>query len=142
MLVSESISVLGSSVSTYSDQAEKVEIEKKLREISNDYAGVIVSVSGKIPVGGNLHFPDSDEMWGFLKDHYGGSSSSKGYGPCYPVRLTGYVVPGCVEDGIGMLWENSSVVAVARFFLDKFSNKFVIFRHFSSGNFIFGTFLI
>ena len=62
MLVSESISVLGSSVSTYSDQAEKVEIEKKLREISNDYAGVIVSVSGKIPAGGNLHFPDSDEM--------------------------------------------------------------------------------
>ena len=27
--------------------------------------------------------------------------------------LTGYVVPGCVEDGAWMLWENSSVAAVA-----------------------------
>ena len=25
----------------------------------------------------------------------------------------GYVVPGCVEDGTWMLWENSSAVAVA-----------------------------
>ena len=27
--------------------------------------------------------------------------------------LTGYDIPGCVEDGAWMLWENSSVVAVA-----------------------------
>ena len=27
--------------------------------------------------------------------------------------LTGYDVPGCVEDGAWMLWENSSVVAAA-----------------------------
>ena len=27
--------------------------------------------------------------------------------------LTGYVVPGCVEDGTWMLWGNSSVVDVA-----------------------------
>ena len=26
--------------------------------------------------------------------------------------LTGYDIPGCVEDGAWMLWENSSVVAV------------------------------
>ena len=45
--------------------------------------------------------------------------------------LTGYVVPGCVEDGTWMLWENSSVVVVvavvaavlARYFLDNFSKK-------------------
>ena len=45
--------------------------------------------------------------------------------------LTGYVVPGCVEDGTWMLWENSSVVAVvaaavvvlALSFLDNFSKK-------------------
>ena len=35
--------------------------------------------------------------------------------------LTGYVVPGCVEDGAWMIWENSSVVAVlARSLLDMF----------------------
>ena len=28
-------------------------------------------------------------------------------------RLTGYVVPGCVEDGPWMLWETSSVVVAA-----------------------------
>ena len=28
------------------------------------------------------------------------------------IALTGYVVPGCVEDVTWMLWENSSVVAV------------------------------
>ena len=27
--------------------------------------------------------------------------------------LTGYDIPGCVEDGAWMPWENSSVVAVA-----------------------------
>ena len=27
--------------------------------------------------------------------------------------LTGYVVPGCVEDGAWMAWGNSSAVAVA-----------------------------
>ena len=27
--------------------------------------------------------------------------------------LTGYDIPGCVEDGAWMLWENSSVVAAA-----------------------------
>ena len=40
------------------------------------------------------------------------------------IALTGYVVPGCVEDGAWMLWENSSAVAavaVARSFSDKFS---------------------
>ena len=26
--------------------------------------------------------------------------------------LTGYDIPGCVEDGAWMLWENSSAVAV------------------------------
>ena len=38
----------------------------------------------------------------------------------------GYVVPGCVEDGTWMLWENSSVVVVAvlaRYFLAKFSQQ-------------------
>ncbi len=40
--------------------------------------------------------------------------------------LTGYDIPGCVEDGAWMLWENSSVaaavvaVAVARSFLGIF----------------------
>ena len=52
--------------------------------------------------------------------------------------LTGYVVPGCVEDGTWMLWGNSSVVAVvaavvvlARYFLDNFSNKslFLVIFH-------------
>ena len=28
------------------------------------------------------------------------------------IALTGYVVPGCVEDGTWMLWENSSAVVV------------------------------
>ena len=38
------------------------------------------------------------------------------------IALTGYVVPGCVEDGTWMLWENSSaVVALARFFSDNFT---------------------
>ena len=27
--------------------------------------------------------------------------------------LTGYDIPGCVDDGAWMLWENSSVVVVA-----------------------------
>ena len=27
--------------------------------------------------------------------------------------LTGYDIPGCMEDGAWMLWENSSVVAAA-----------------------------
>ena len=27
--------------------------------------------------------------------------------------LTGYVVPGCMEDGAWMLWENSSTIVVA-----------------------------
>ncbi len=54
--------------------------------------------------------------------------------------LTGYVVPGCVEDGTWMLWENSSVVVVvvavvaavlARSFLDNFSKKssFLVISH-------------
>ena len=52
--------------------------------------------------------------------------------------LTGYVVPGCVEDGTWMLWENSSVVVVvavvavlARYFLDNFSKKslFLVISH-------------
>ena len=53
--------------------------------------------------------------------------------------LTGYVVPGCVEDGTWMLWENSSVVGVvavvaavlARYFLDNFSKKssFLVISH-------------
>ena len=49
------------------------------------------------------------------------------------IALTGYVVPGCVEDGTWMLWENSSVVAVAvaRSFLDKFSKQNDMFSHFS-----------
>ena len=50
------------------------------------------------------------------------------------MALTGYVVPGCVEDGAWMLWENSSAVAaaaVARSFLDKFSKQIDIFSHFS-----------
>ena len=43
--------------------------------------------------------------------------------------LTGYVVPGCVEDGTWMLWENSSIVAVviiailAQSFLHNFSEN-------------------
>ena len=43
--------------------------------------------------------------------------------------LTGYVVPGCVEDGAWMLLGNSSVVVaaavvvLARLFLDKFSKS-------------------
>ena len=48
--------------------------------------------------------------------------------------LTGYVVPGCVEDGTWMLWENSSAavgVVLARSFLDKFSKQIVMFIHFS-----------
>ena len=50
--------------------------------------------------------------------------------------LTGYVVPGCVEDGAWMLWGNSSVVAVvaavlARSFLYNFSKKslFLVISH-------------
>ena len=43
------------------------------------------------------------------------------------IALTGYVVPGCVEDGTWMLWENSSVVVavvvLARYFLDNFLKK-------------------
>ena len=33
--------------------------------------------------------------------------------PSEGFALTGYVVPGCVEDGTWMLWENSSVAVVA-----------------------------
>ena len=29
------------------------------------------------------------------------------------IALTGYDIPGCVEDGAWMLWENSSVAVVA-----------------------------
>ena len=29
------------------------------------------------------------------------------------IALTGYVVPGCVEDGTWMLWENYSTAVVA-----------------------------
>ena len=51
--------------------------------------------------------------------------------------LTGYVVPGCVEDWTWMLWENSSVVVavavavLARYFLDNFSKKssFLVISH-------------
>ena len=49
------------------------------------------------------------------------------------IVLTGYVVPGCVEDGTWMLWENSSAavaVVLARFFLEEFSKQVVIFNHF------------
>ena len=37
------------------------------------------------------------------------------YGNIFGVRdcLTGYVVPGCVEDGTWMLWQNSSAAAAA-----------------------------
>ena len=46
----------------------------------------------------------------------------------------GYVVPGCVEDGAWMLWENCSaavaVAVLARFFLDKFSKKTLFVGHF------------
>ena len=49
--------------------------------------------------------------------------------------LTGYVVPGCVEDGIWMLWGNSSVAvvaaAVARSFLDNSSTKIICVNRFS-----------
>ena len=46
--------------------------------------------------------------------------------------LTGYVVPGCVEDGGWMLWGNSSVAAalLARSFLDTFANNIVVFSCF------------
>ena len=45
--------------------------------------------------------------------------------------LTGYVVPGCVEDEAWMLWENSSVVAVvvavlARSFLGNGSKQSLV----------------
>ena len=51
--------------------------------------------------------------------------------------LTGYVVPGCVEDGTWMLWENSFVVVaavaavLARYFLYNFSKKssFLVIFH-------------
>ena len=50
--------------------------------------------------------------------------------------VTGYVVPGCVEDGTWMLWETSSaaaavIVVLACSFLDNFSNKssFVVTVH-------------
>ena len=51
--------------------------------------------------------------------------------------LTGYVVPGCVEDGAWMLWGNSSVVVavvavvLALSFLDNFSKKssFLVIFH-------------
>ena len=36
----------------------------------------------------------------------------KGYYRSEGFALTGYVVPGCVEDGAGMLWTNSSATAV------------------------------
>ena len=40
------------------------------------------------------------------------------------MALTGYVVPGCVEDGPWMRWGNScAAVVLARFFFNKFSNK-------------------
>ena len=46
------------------------------------------------------------------------------------IALTGYVVPGSVEDGTWMLWKTSSVadvpaavVAVAHYSLDTFANK-------------------
>ena len=46
--------------------------------------------------------------------------------------LTGYVVPGSVEDGAWMLWENSSVVAAAvlvRSFLDIFWHSVFSAQH-------------
>ena len=59
--------------------------------------------------------------------------------------LTGYVVPGSVEDGAWMLWGNSSVVAVvvglARFFLDKVSDK-SYFQYWFMTHLLFGTFSI
>ena len=43
------------------------------------------------------------------------------------IVVTGYVVPGCVQDGTWMLWENSSAVVafvtLACSFLDNFSDK-------------------
>ena len=39
-------------------------------------------------------------------EHSGLTDRSEGF------ALTGYDIPGCVEDGAWMLWENSSVVAV------------------------------
>ena len=49
--------------------------------------------------------------------------------------MTGYVVPGCVEDGAWMLWGNSSAVVaavvLALSFLDNFSKKslFLVIFH-------------
>ena len=60
------------------------------------------------------------------------------------IALTGYVVPGCVEDGTWMLWENSSAavgVVLARSLLDKFSKKSsyldIFIKKWVSGTFIF-----
>ena len=36
------------------------------------------------------------------------------------IVLTGYVVPGCVEDGAWTLWENDSVAATGVALLDTF----------------------
>ena len=46
-----------------------------------------------------LHYYDV-QLWGML-------CRSEGF------ALTGYDIPGCVEDGAWMLWENSSVAVVA-----------------------------
>ena len=78
----------------------------------------------------------------FHKNPYENPSLLSPNGGCYVYRsegfaLTGYVVPGCVEDGTWMLWENSSVVVavavtvLARYFLDNFSKKslFLVISH-------------
>ena len=41
--------------------------------------------------------------------------------------LTGYDIPGCMEDGAWMLWENSSVVAAAVAHLDLENGQFSSF---------------
>ena len=71
-------------------------------------------------------------LFGIIFDH-----RSEGF------ALTGYVVPGCVEDGAWMLWGNSSVVVavvLALSFLDIFSKKssFLVIFH---EKLTFGTFI-
>ena len=46
-------------------------------------------------------------------DHFGPKLHKKRYNRSEGFALTGYDIPGCVEDGAWMLWENSSVAAVA-----------------------------
>ena len=84
------------------------------RRVSGQCLGSVRAVSGECPGSGGFPYRRSE---GFA--------------------LTGYVVPGCVEDGTWMLWENSSVVVavvvavLARYFLDNFSKQssFLVIFH-------------